>query len=145
MFIEESLLYFCTGCKTGNLHKSSTLESSHYPLFIIQKFSIHTYVIHKAHLSITYSWDHCSYWLVHAYLNLLCLHRVVGGHLGSVPLLTLSVYAHRFSKDTWSPPSFSWLFIVLDLSPHWEDVALIIEALWLGRIFIKDKQYNWKL
>lgn len=140
---EETLLYFCTALKVSNLHKSSGSESSHSPLFITQQFSVHTYPLHKA--SIYYIFMRLLQ--LQGYANVSESSVLVQGSVviwGGV-LLTLSMRGHRFSKGTWSPLSFQWLVTVWDFSPHLEDVAVIIEAWWLERTFISDKQHIWKL
>lgn len=64
---------------------------------------------------------------------------------GCIPLLTVTVFGHRFSEDNSFPLRFHCLVTVLDSHCYFKDVALIIEALWSGRIFIIYKQYIWKL
>ena len=64
---------------------------------------------------------------------------------GRLPPLTVTTFEHRFSEDTSFPPRFHCSVTVLDSHCYFKDVALIIEALWSGRIFIIDKQYIWKL
>lgn len=55
---------------------------------------------------------------------------------GGVPLLALSMFGHGFWEGTWSPSAFCWLVAVLDSCSCLKDVALSIEVLWSGRIFI---------